>query len=145
MKKKKKKEIEKWVPHMPAPCSLLWFYKKMVGRMEPRQTYYIFYILIPKSVLLLLSIGSSLFDDFDLVRNLPTSTVARAAVGLLTFHTWVILAPSCIYVFQTLKIPEPFPVPRCLADSLAWSKEVEQYQRSPSAVWKKKTFVSIKN
>ena len=54
--KKKKKEIEKWVPHMPAPCSLLWFYKKMVGRMEPRQTYYIFYILIPKSVLLLLSI-----------------------------------------------------------------------------------------
>ena len=49
----------------------------MVAGMEPKQTYYIFYILIPKSVLVFLKFAATLFDDSDfiiaLVRNLPTS------------------------------------------------------------------------
>ena len=53
-------------------------------------TYYIFSIIIPKSVLVFFTFTPTSFDDSDrlaaLVRNLPTSILVRTLVCLLTFY-----------------------------------------------------------
>ena len=85
--------------------------------------YYMFHILIPKSVLLFHTFALTSFDDSDfiialaLVLDWPTSILVRAVVTLLTFRKSILLAPLRFNVFRAMQIPDPFHFhlhhPRC--------------------------------
>ena len=60
------KKTERRVLYMLGPSSL-WCHKKIVAGMESKQTYYIFHILIPKSVLVFCTFTFILFDYTDLI------------------------------------------------------------------------------
>ena len=109
--------------------SLFWCHRKMVARMKPKQTCYIFNVLIP-----------------TLVRTFRISSLVCTAVSLLTFHMSIILAPWWIYVFRTLQITEHFlfllhvVLLTCLHGQNQLNYIKDSYQQ-----FEKNTFISFKN
>ena len=133
---------EKGLPYMLAPRKCCLDYSKVYSNVTERWllawdqnkniTYYIFHILIPKSVLVFLAFA----------RNLPTVILVRAAVSLSTFRTSIILVIMDLRILNVAN-SRTFPFPRSLADSY-WSN-CPATSKILSSSLKKKTFVSIKN
>ena len=115
------KTTEREVPHILAPRRGCLVYSKVYCDVRKRWfmtwnqsiyiTYYIFIILIPKSVLVFFTFlphfvwWHRLNHCAALVRNLPTSILVCASVSLLTFHTHrlIVLATLWFTNFESLR------------------------------------------
>ena len=115
------KTTEREVPHILVPRRGCLVYSKVYCDVRKRWfmtwnqsiyiTYYIFIILIPKSVLVFFTFlphfvwWRRLNHCVALVRNLPTSILVCASVSLLTFHTHrlIVLATLWFTNFESLR------------------------------------------
>ena len=155
------KRTEREVPHRRAPRRGCFDYSKVYCDVRKRWfmtwnqsihiTYYIFIILIPKSVFVFFTfvphfvLWHWLNHCAALVRNLPTSILVRASVCLLTFHThastilallWFTNFESCR--FQNLSVSTL----SCLVDSscMTWSKMSSNIEGSQQQFQKRDIF-----
>ena len=88
-------------------------------------TYYIFHMLILKSVLLFHTFAPTSFDDSNFIIARLQSVIFQlpfwsVSLSLLTFHKSVILAPLWVYVVRTIQILEPFHFYAILLGPSCW-------------------------